>query len=63
VAQEVCAGDPAELYPAALQSLPHDPGKPRALKLLDDQLESVDLVIALLDGRSHVAHEVMHRGA
>ena len=31
--------------------------KPRALKLLDDQLEPFDLVVAALDNRCNVAHE------
>src|SRR5215470_12757541 len=35
--------------------------KLRALKLLDDQLESFDLVVAVLDNRCHVAHEPMQQ--
>jgi hypothetical protein len=36
--------------------------KPRALKLFDDQLEPVDLAVALLDDRCHVAHKAMQQG-
>src|SRR5262249_30753871 len=36
--------------------------KPRALKLFDDQLESFDLVVAVLDNRCHVTHETMQQG-
>jgi len=35
--------------------------KPRALKLLDDQLEPFDLVVAALDNRCNVAHETMQQ--
>src|SRR5262249_21189528 len=35
--------------------------KPRALKMLDDQLEPLDLVVAVLDNRYYVAHETMQQ--
>jgi hypothetical protein len=36
--------------------------KPRTLKLFDDQLESVDLTLVLLDDGRHVAHKAMQQG-